>query len=101
MRKVLIVVIATAAIAIIAIGAIGVDYGASIYAEYRLSSNVRKAANLGSDPFVAIVAFPFIPQAMRGHYNQVEIKANAVRHAMVGTATLEATMYSVGLTHAS
>jgi LmeA-like phospholipid-binding len=87
--------------AIVVVGAIGIDYGASIYAEYRLSSNVRKAANLGSDPFVAILAFPFIPQAMRDHYNELEIKANAVDHAMVGKATLEATMHAVNLTDAS
>ena len=101
MRKVLIGVIAAAAIAVVAIGAIGVDYGASIYAEYRLSSNVRKAANLRSDPFVAILAFPFLPQAMRDHYDQVEIKANSVDHAKVGKATLEATMYSIVLTYVS
>ena len=101
MRKVLIAAIAAAGVAAIVVAAIAVDYGASIYAEYRLSSNVRRAANLGSDPFVAILAFPFLPQAMRDHYDQVEIKANAVDHAMVGKATLEATMYSVDLTRAS
>ncbi|OBI49240.1 mannan chain length control protein LmeA [Mycobacterium sp. E796] len=102
MRKVLIGVGATAvAVAVIVIGAVGVDYGTSIYAEYRLSSSVRRVANLGSDPFVAIVAFPFIPQALRRHYSQVEIKANAIDHAMVGKATLEATMYSVDLSYAS
>lgn len=101
-RKVLIGLAAAAiAVAAVVLGAVAVDYGSSIYAEYRLSSSVRKAANLRSDPFVAIVAFPFIPQAMRDHYNQVEIKANAVDHATVGKATLEATMYSVDLTHAS
>ena len=62
---------------------------------------MRKAANLGSDPFVAILAFPFIPQAMRDHYDELEIKANAVDHAMVGKATLEATMHSIDLTDAS
>ena len=102
MRKVLIGVAAAAvAVAVIVVGAVGVDYGTSIFAEYRLSTSVRKAANLGSDPFVAIVAFPIIPQAMRRHYSQVEIKAAAVDHAMVGKATLEATMYSVDLTQAS
>jgi hypothetical protein len=102
MRRVLITVIAAiAAVAVIVIGAVGVDYGASIYAEYRLSCNVRKAANLGSDPFVAILAFPFIPQAMRGHYNELEIKANGTEHAMTGKATLEATMHSIDLTDAS
>src|SRR6201997_4093135 len=102
MRKVLIGVLAAAiAVAVIVVGAIGVDFGTSIYAEYRLSTNVRKTANLGSAPFVAILAFPFIPQAMRRHYNQLEIKANAIDHAMVGKATLEATMYSIDLTYAS
>jgi hypothetical protein len=102
MRRVLIGLTATAiAAAVIVVGAVGVDYGTSIYAEYRLSSSVRKAANLGTDPFVAILAFPFIPQAIRHRYNQLEIKANQVDHAMVGKATLEATMYSVDLTYAS
>lgn len=102
MRKVLIGVTAAAiAVGVIVVGAVGIDYGTSIYAEYRLSSSVRKAAKLGTDPFVAILAFPFIPQAMRGHYTELEIKANAVDHAMVGTATLEATMYSIDLAQAS
>ncbi|AYJ06387.1 mannan chain length control protein LmeA [Mycobacterium avium] len=101
-RKVLIGVAATAIlVAVVALGAIGVDYGTSIYAEYRLSSSVRRAADLGTDPFVAIVAFPFLPQALRGNYNQLEIKATAVSHAMTGKATLEATMYSVDLAQAS
>lgn len=92
---------AAIAVGALLLGVIGVDYGASIYAEYRLSTAVRKAANLGSDPFVAILAFPFIPQAMSHHYNELEIKAGAVDHATVGRATLEATMHSIGLTDAS
>jgi LmeA-like phospholipid-binding len=102
MRKVLVgVITAVVAVTVIVIGVVGVDYGTSIYAEYRLSTTVRKAANLGSDPFVAILAFPFIPQAMRHHYNQLEIKANAVDHAPTGKATLEATMHSIDLIDAS
>jgi LmeA-like phospholipid-binding len=102
MRKVLVgVIAAVVAVAVIVIGVVGVDYGTSIYAEYRLSTTVRKAANLGSDPFVAILAFPFIPQAMRHHYNQLEIKANAVDHATTGKATLEATLHSIDLIDAS
>lgn len=102
MRRVLIGVTATAiVIAVILLGAIGVDFGASIYAEYRLSTTVRKTAHLGSDPFVAILGFPFIPQAMRDHYSELEIKAYAVQHSTVGRATLEATMYSIDLTYAS
>jgi hypothetical protein len=102
MRKGLIALTAVAiTFAVVGVGAVGVDYGASIYAEYRLSTNVRKAANLGSDPFVAILAFPFLPEAMRHHYNQLEIKAYSIDHAMTGKATLEATMHAIDLTHAS
>jgi hypothetical protein len=102
MRKVLIGVGgALGAVAIAVVVAAGVDFGTSIYAEYRLSCTVRNAADLGSDPFVAILRFPFIPQAMREHYDELEIKANAVDHAMVGKATLEATMHSIDLTNAS
>lgn len=102
MRKVLIA--ATAAgivLAVLLLAAVGVDFGVSIYAEYRLSTSVRKAANLGTDPFVAILGFPFIPQAMRDHYDELEIKANAVEHSTVGKATLEATMHSIDLSGAS
>ncbi|OBK46219.1 mannan chain length control protein LmeA [Mycobacterium kubicae] len=102
MRKVWVgATVVAVTVGVLALAAIGVDYGTSIYAEYRLSTNVRKAANLEADPFIAILAFPFIPQAMREHYNELEIKANAVEHAAVGKATLEATMHSVDLTDAS
>jgi LmeA-like phospholipid-binding len=98
---VLVVTAVAVAVAVVVGGAVAVDFAASIYAEYRLSSSVRQAANLGSDPFVAILGFPFISQATRHHYDEVEIKANAVDHARVGKATLEATMHSVGISPAS
>ena len=85
----------------VGVGVVGVDYGASIYAEYQLSTAVRQAADLGSDPFVAILAFPFIPQAMRHRYNELEIKASGADLPAVGRATLESTMHSVDLTDAS
>lgn len=98
-RRVLIGVAAT----VLAVAAVllGVDFGTSIYAEYRLSKTVRNAAGLDWDPAVAILAFPFIPQAVRDHYDELEIKATGVRHPEVGTATLEATMHSIGLARAS
>ncbi|HXO82696.1 MAG TPA: mannan chain length control protein LmeA [Mycobacterium sp.] len=77
------------------------DFGTSIYAEYRLSRTVRETAHLDFDPFVAIIAFPLIPQAMRHRYEDVEIKATAVERPVIGKATLEATMHSVGLVDAS
>lgn len=79
------------------IAAIGVDFGAAIYAEYRLARSVRSAANLNWDPSVAILGFPFTTQAMRHHYDEVEIKAYGVEQAVAGKTSLEATLHSVGL----
>jgi hypothetical protein len=53
MRKVLVGVAAVLlAVVIILVGAFGVDFGTSIYAEYRLARSVRETAHLGFDPFV-------------------------------------------------
>lgn len=92
---------AAAAVAAVIVVAAGVDFGTSVYAEYRLSRTVRQAAELGSDPFVAILGFPFVSQAARRHYDELEIKARAVDRPMIGKAMLEATMHSVGLAEAS
>ena len=43
-----------------------------------------RAANLSFDPWVSILGFPFIPQAMRHRYNEIEIKASGVDHPVVG-----------------
>jgi hypothetical protein len=102
MRKVLVAALAVLlAVAIVLVGAAGVDFGTTIYAEYRLARTVRQAAHLGFDPFVAILGFPVIPQAMRNHYSEVEIKATAVDRPVIGKATLEATMHSIDLGGAS
>jgi hypothetical protein len=102
MRKVLVGVAAVLlAVVIVLVGAAGVDFGISIYAEYRLARSMRETAHLGFDPFVAIIAFPLIPQAMRHRYDDLEIKATAVDRPVIGKATLEATMHSIDLTDAS
>ena len=81
--------------------AVGVDFGTAIYAEYRLSRTLRSEAQLGADPSVGILGFPFVTQAMRHHYDEVEIKANGVDHAVAGKASLEATLHSINLADAS
>ncbi|HYZ67098.1 MAG TPA: LmeA family phospholipid-binding protein, partial [Mycobacterium sp.] len=60
-RKLLIGVLAI--VATVVVGAVGADFGAAIYAEYRLARSVRTAANLGWDPYAGILGFPFITQA--------------------------------------
>lgn len=86
-----------AAIAVVVIIAIVVDFGATIFAEYRLARSVRAAAQLSWDPSVAILGFPLFSQALGRSYREVEIKAHDVEHAHVGKASLEATMHAIDL----
>ena len=85
----------------VTLAGVGADFGAAIYAEYHLARNVRAAAGLPFDPWVAILGFPFIPQAMGHHYHELEIKAGGVEHPVTGKVTLEATMHDIGLTRSS
>ena len=68
-RKLLIGAIAT--VTAVVVGAVGADFGAAIYAEYRLARSVRTAAKLSFDPWVSILGFPFITQATRRRYNEI------------------------------
>jgi hypothetical protein len=96
----LITAIGASAMAVV-LGAVGADTGAAIYAEYQLARHVRTAADLQFDPWVAILGFPFVPQALRHRYSELEIKAGGVQHPRVGKVTLEATMHDIGLSQAS
>ena len=92
-RKV--VVGAISAVAAVAVTAVGVDFGAAIYAEYRLARAVRSEAELNFDPWVGIIGFPFISQAADRHYSEIEIRANGVDHPVAGKVSYEATLYSI------
>ena len=78
-----------AALAVVLAIAVIVDFGSSIFAEYRLARSVRAAAGLNWDPSAVILGFPFIPQAVARRYGEVEIKTNDVEHAHVGKASLD------------
>ncbi|MGE2688403.1 mannan chain length control protein LmeA [Mycolicibacterium pulveris] len=99
MRKLLIGVLAT--VAVVAVGAVGVDFGAAIYAEYRLARSVRTAADLHHDPSAAILGFPFLTQAADRRYDEIEIRAASVDNAVVGKASLEATLHDIDVADAS
>jgi hypothetical protein len=98
--RALLIVLAVTVVAL-AGAVVGADFGTAIYAEYRWSRALRADANLGADPWVGILGFPFVTQAMRHRYGEVEIKASAVDHAVVGKASLEATLHSVALDDSS
>jgi LmeA-like phospholipid-binding len=92
-RNLLIGVMAT--LLAVVVGAVGADFGAAIYAEYRLARSVRTAAHLGYDPWASILGFPFFTQAVRRHYNEIEIRATGVDHPVVGKVSLESTLHSI------
>ena len=85
----------------VTLAGVGVDTGVAVYAEYHVSRHVRMAADLPFDPWVAILGFPFLPQALSHRYDELEIKANGVAHPVVGNVTLESTMHDIGLSQAS
>ncbi len=99
MRKLLIGLAAT--VTTLAVGAVGADFGAAIYAEYHWARTVRAANHLPFDPWVGILGFPFITQAMGHQYREVEIRAAGVAHPVVGEVSLEATLHVVSLTGTS
>jgi hypothetical protein len=94
-RKLVIGVVS--AVAAVTVAAVGVDFGAAIYAEYRLARAVRSEAGLNFDPWIGIIGFPFISQARDRHYSQIEIRANGVDHPVAGKVSYEATLYSVDI----
>ena len=91
----------TATVLAVVAGGVGADTGAAIYAEYQLSRHVRSATGLPFDPWVAILGFPFTPQALAHRYRELEIRAGGVDHPVVGKVALEATMHDIGLRQAS
>lgn len=98
-RKLLIGLAAT--VTALVVGVVGADFGSAIYAEYRLARNVRSAANLNWDPWVAILGFPFLTQVSNHRYKEIEIRAAGVDHPVVGKASLEATLHGIDLTDSS
>ena len=99
MRKVLIGLVATATT--LAVGIVGADFGTAIYAEFHWARSVRAANHLPFDPWVGILGFPFVTQAMGHRYREVEIRAGGVDHPVVDKVSLEATLHAVDLTETS
>lgn len=98
-RKVLIGV--AAVLTALIVGAVGTDFGTAIYAEYRWSRTLRAVAHLDFDPWIGIIGFPFVPQALGHRYDEMEIRASGVDHPVVGKASLESTLHGVDLANSS
>lgn len=84
------------------LGLLVVDRGAALVAGRLLAGEVQRAGDLVERPDVDIGGFPFLTQAVRGRYSDVEVVARDVsvgefQGSPVQLATLEATLSGVWL----
>ncbi|MBF6332597.1 LmeA family phospholipid-binding protein [Nocardia transvalensis] len=91
MRKVIVGLLLVVGLAVVA------DFTAAAYSEYRVSRALRAGGELSADPEVTIHGFPFVAQAWRGDYRNVEIRARVNRPDIPGEILAEATLSGVHL----
>ncbi|MFD3704115.1 LmeA family phospholipid-binding protein [Nocardia sp. NPDC058658] len=84
MRKLIIGLLCLAGLAVV------IDFGAAAYTEYHVSRQLRAGADLSADPEVTFHGFPFTAQAMNGRYDDVAIRARAMRPDIPGEVGIEA-----------
>ncbi|WP_280261207.1 LmeA family phospholipid-binding protein [Nocardia wallacei] len=90
-RRVIIGVLLLVALAVV------VDFTAAAYSEYRVSRSLRAGGDLSADPEVTIHGFPYLAQALRGEYHNVDIRARADRPDIPGEILVETTLNGVRL----
>ncbi|WP_165497146.1 LmeA family phospholipid-binding protein [Rhodococcus sp. ABRD24] len=89
MRKLIIGLVCLIGLAVV------IDFGAAAYSEFRVSRALRDGGSLPADPEVTIHGFPFLTQAWKGKYDNIEIRAQQVPNDMIGEVTIEATLNGV------
>ncbi|MFN2477710.1 MAG: DUF2993 domain-containing protein [Pseudonocardiaceae bacterium] len=89
MRKLIIAVLVIGALAVAA------DFGAAAAAEYTVSKQMRQQLRLASDPSVRIDGFPFLTQAVAGHYTVIDVQASGVSADPLHDLDVEATLHDV------
>ena len=72
---------AVAAVIVLVALVIAADYAAAAAAEAAVSRQMRAELSLADDPSVRINNFPFLTQALSGHYRSVDVTAD---HLTVG-----------------
>ncbi|HKS51624.1 MAG TPA: DUF2993 domain-containing protein [Pseudonocardiaceae bacterium] len=89
MRKLIIAVLVVVALAVAA------DFGAAAYAEHTVATQMRQQLELRSDPSVRINGFPFLTQALAGHYSAIDVRATGVSVDPLHDLDVEATLHDV------
>jgi LmeA-like phospholipid-binding len=88
-RKLIITVLVIVALAIAA------DFGAAAAAEYTVAKQMRQQLGLASEPSVRINGFPFLTQAVAGHYTAIDVQASGVSADPLHDLDVAATMHDV------
>lgn len=89
MRKLIIALLIIVALAVVA------DFGAAAYAERTVAQQIRQQLALPSEPSVRIHGFPFLTQAVAGHYTAIDVQASAVPVDPLRDLNIEATLHDV------
>ncbi|MGH3843150.1 MAG: LmeA family phospholipid-binding protein [Pseudonocardiaceae bacterium] len=89
MRKLIITVLVLVALATAA------DFGTAAYAEYTIAKQLRQQLALANDPSVQINGFPFLTQAVAGHYSAIDLRATGVTVDPLHDLDVEATLHDV------
>jgi hypothetical protein len=88
-RKLIITVLIVIALAVAA------DFGAAAFAEYTIAKQLRQQLTLANDPSVRINGFPFLTQAVAGHYRAIDIRAGRIAADPLHDVDVEATLHDV------
>jgi hypothetical protein len=75
--------------------AVAADFGAAAAAEYTVAKQMRQQLHLASDPSVRINGFPFLTQAVAGHYAAIDITASGLSADPLHDLDVEATLHDV------
>ena len=89
MRKLIITILVVVAIAVAA------DFGTAAFAEYTIVKQLRQQLTLTNDPSVRINGFPFLTQAVAGHYSAIDVQAGGVTADPLHDLDVEATLHDV------
>jgi hypothetical protein len=88
-RKLIIAVLVMVALVVAA------DFGAAAFAEYTIATQLRQQLTLANDPSVRINGFPFLAQAVAGHYPAIDIRAGGITVDPLHDLDVEATLHDV------
>lgn len=91
MRRLLVALVVLAGLLLVA------DRGLAAVAQRSVASEVQRAAGLGAEPAVDLGGFPFLPQAVRGRYDRVEVSSVDVPAGAVRLDRLDAVLLGAQL----